>query len=313
MIDNGRGDKMRDFDTLDTNSFKAFWTASETLNFTLAAKNAGLTQSGISQHISRLEKQLGVPLFERVNKKVFLTEAGKMLRSYVDEYLDQMEQLKEKIKTQSVSLSGTVAYAMPASCLMTAHLSQLLKKRAEDFPNVKFNVSICSNNEVTEKILNQEIQFGFITKKINHPGLKLTPYCSETYVLIGSSKASVDEINAKTLKTRSFVHHPGVDVHFEHWRQFHFPKANNLTWDALDIAGTVNSLSGAISMVEGGVGLTIVPKHCAESQLAAGTVIQHETKENMTNTIYLVTLEGAQQPRRIVKVMEVFMEMVAKK
>ncbi len=303
---------MRDFDTLDTNSFKAFWSASELLNFTAAAKQAGLTQSGISQHISRLEKQLGVPLFERVNKRVFLTEAGKMLRSYVDEYLDQMEQLKEKIKTQSVSLSGTVSYAMPASCLMTAHLSKLLKKRSADFPNVKFNVNICSNNEVTEKILNQDIQFGFITKKINHPGLKLTPYCSETYVLIGPDKNSVKDISPKTLKNKSFVSHPGVDAHFEHWRHFHFPKATNLTWDSLDMGGTVNSLSGAINMVEGGVGLTIVPLHCVQTELAAHTVFRHTTTDDMTNTIYLVTLEGAQMPRRIIKVMEVFMEMVAR-
>ena len=303
---------MRNFDSLDTNSFKAFWTASETLNFTTAAKQAGLTQSGISQHISRLEKQLGVSLFERVNKRVFLTEAGKILRSYVDQYLDQVEELKERIRQQNISITGAVSYAMPASCLMTPHLPMLLEKRRSEFPGIKFNVSLHANEEIVERILNAEIQFGFITKQVNHPAIKLIPYCQETYVLIGADKKILKGVNAKSIRELPFVSYPGVDVSFEHWRQSYFPSAKNLTWDALDVTGSVNSLSGAIHMVEGGVGLTVIPEHCVQSQLKSGSVVRlpSPTGKEATNTIYLATLAESHYPRRMQKVMETFLELV---
>jgi len=307
-----KGAHLRNFDSLDTNSFKAFWAASETLNFTTAAKQVGLTQSGISQHISRLEKQLGVPLFERVNKRVFLTEAGKVLRTYVDQYLDQMEDLKDRIQLQNAAVRGVVSYAMPDSCLMTPHLPMLLERRRTEFPGVRFNVSVCANEEIIDKILSSEIQFGFFTKKVNHPALKLIPYCQETYVLVSVDRPSFRGLDAKSIRNLPFVAYPGVDVLFDHWRQTYFPAAKNLTWDALDIAGTMNTLNGAIHMVEGGVGLSVIPEHCVQSQLEAGSLFawQAATGRAATNTIYLATLADGHHPRRMQKVMETFMELV---
>ncbi|OYZ11959.1 MAG: hypothetical protein B7Y39_19090 [Bdellovibrio sp. 28-41-41] len=48
------------FDRIDTRLFKAFLAAAIAENFTQAAEKAGMTQSGISQHIAKLEEQVGV-------------------------------------------------------------------------------------------------------------------------------------------------------------------------------------------------------------------------------------------------------------
>lgn len=303
---------MRDFDTLDTNAFKAFWAASETLNFTQAAKNAGLTQSGISQHILKLEKQLGVPLFERVNKKVFLTEAGRTLRNYVDQYLDSSEILKEKISSQSMALSGLVSYAMPSSCLMTPHFALLLKKRKAEFPQLKLQVSLCHNDEVIEKLLNNEINFGFITKKINIPGIKLIPFCNEHYVLISSDKSVFKNLTSKTIKELFFVNHPGADVLFEHWRSVHFSKSDNLTWDGLNMIGGINSLSGAIDMVEHEAGLTVLPEHCVREQLNKGKLFCYGKSMDVPNQIYFIELENEHIPRRVVRVKDELFDIIRK-
>ena len=49
----------RDFTLLDTRLFKAFMAAAETRSFTHAATRAHMTQSGVSQHIAKLEEQIG--------------------------------------------------------------------------------------------------------------------------------------------------------------------------------------------------------------------------------------------------------------
>ena len=302
---------MRDFDMLDTNSFKAFWTASETLNFTEAAKNAGLTQSGISQHILKLEKQLGVPLFERVNKKVFLTEAGSTLRSYIEQYLDQAELIKEKIVAQTTALSGQVSYAMPASCLMTPHLQILLKKRKAEFENVKMDINLCSNDEVIEKLLKNEIQFGFVTKQVNVPGVKAVPFCHENYILVSSDKNLFKNMTARTIRDLPFVDHTGASVLFDHWRQVHFPKAVNLEWDSLNMMGRMNSITGAIRMVENGVGMTILPAHCVEA-IKEVPLYHYGNVTDVTNTIYLVSIENSHIPRRVERVLKELFEIVKK-
>jgi DNA-binding transcriptional LysR family regulator len=302
---------MRDFDVLDTNSFKAFWAASELLNFTNAARSAGLTQSGISQHIAKLEQQLGAPLFERINRKVHLTPAGVTLRAYIDEYLDRLERLKEEIHEQNFSLSGSVSYAMPASCLMSPHLALMLKKKLGEFPSVNLDIQISTNEDIVAKVLNKEIHFGFITKKIEAPGLKLTPYCQERYLLVGSELSLLKQVSASNLRTVPFVAYPGVNVMFDHWKRIQFPKSA-IKWESLNIKGSMNSLAGAINMIEGGVGLSVVPEHCVDSALKRKSLFSHSPSLNKDamNTIYLVFSEGAHLPRRVKKVVETFLNFV---
>ncbi len=306
-----RMDKMRDFDSLDTHSFKAFWVASELLNFTLAAKKAGLTQSGISQHISKLERQLGVPLFERVNKKVFLTDAGSALRTYIDKYLDEVEELKDSISSQDHSLSGEVSYAMPASCLMSSHFPMLLQKRQSDFPKLKLDVTLCHSDQVIEKLLDNEIHFGFVTKGVKHPGIKITPFCCERYILVAPNKHVLKDLSIKSLRELPFVEHPDASVLFDFWRKAHFPRAKTLGWSELNIVGRMNSLAGAIHMVEGGMGLAVIPEHCVQDQLKSRSIhcYKSDDAKEVTNQIHIATLDGSHVTRRVQTVIQVFLDM----
>ena len=62
---------------MELRQLKYFIASAETLNFTVAANECCITQSTLSQQIKQLENDLGTPLFERIGKRVFLSEAGK--------------------------------------------------------------------------------------------------------------------------------------------------------------------------------------------------------------------------------------------
>ena len=64
--------------TMTTNQLKYFITAAETLSFTEAGKLHYISQTAITQHIQSLEDQLGVKLFTRNKKRVYLTPAGEI-------------------------------------------------------------------------------------------------------------------------------------------------------------------------------------------------------------------------------------------
>ncbi|MEB2298882.1 LysR family transcriptional regulator [Lysinibacillus xylanilyticus] len=69
-----------------------FQTASKILNFTKTAQILGYAQSSITANILALEEELGTPLFERLGKRVILTEAGVFLQDYADKILGLTEE-----------------------------------------------------------------------------------------------------------------------------------------------------------------------------------------------------------------------------
>ena len=67
---------------MELRQLKYFITSADTLNFTEAARLCYITQSTLSQQIKQLETELGVQLFERIGKRVFLTETGRDFLPY---------------------------------------------------------------------------------------------------------------------------------------------------------------------------------------------------------------------------------------
>src|SRR6187549_3032159 len=75
---------------LDTRQLRAFATLARTGSFTLAAKELFLSQSAVSHSMKALETDVGCRLFDRVGKKVLLTQAGESLLHHADKILAEM-------------------------------------------------------------------------------------------------------------------------------------------------------------------------------------------------------------------------------
>ncbi|WP_415716193.1 LysR family transcriptional regulator [Roseibium sp.] len=90
-------------------SLNCFRAAARLESFSLAAGELNLTHGAISRAVRLLEEDLGTALFERRNRRVFLTEDGRSLARAVDDGLGRIEQevmrLQERRKALSVTLS----------------------------------------------------------------------------------------------------------------------------------------------------------------------------------------------------------------
>lgn len=300
---------MRNFQKLDPSALKAFYYAAESLNFTKAAEQAALTQSGISQHVAKLEGEIGVNLFHRAGKKVQLTEAGHKLKQFTELYLDQIDTLFDSLSTEGSALKGLVRYAMPDSCLMTPHFSILLDKRKQ-FPDVNLKVTLCDSQQVTALLLKGEIDFGFITYQIPHKDIQYKEFVREEHVLVGATERSVDIENLKDLKTRNFIKYPGMEVLFNNWTSTYFSKSTHPHLNDLKITGEINSLSGAITMAKNNVGLAIFPKHCILQDLKSKSLFAYKKHpQKAEQPIYIIQLKEKYPTSRVKKVLDTFWEM----
>lgn len=304
---------MIDLGNLDNQWFKAFYWAARELNFTAAAKKAGMTQSGVSQHVAKIEAALGASVFERVNKQVHLTRAGELLLELIEVQVEATARFREALTHETRALEGAVRYAMPHSCLFTPHFPLLLQDRQKAFPGVSLDVTLCPNEEVVAKLLNRQVDFGFVTKKCDTPGVKEELFARESYQLFGVKsrhQAQAKRLSADVIAELHFVDYPGMSVLFEIWRETHFPRARTLGFGSLEIAGRINSLHGAITMVLEGLGCTIMPSHCAEPWLSRGKLVRLCAEKPLVESdIYIATREEGWIPARVGRAIDAFRQM----
>ncbi len=297
-----------DLAALDSKLFPAFVAAAELSNFTQAAKRAHMTQSGVSQHVAKLEEQLGVQLFKRVSKQVFLTDAGRALLRYVQEQSSIWSEFLDSIRSEERAMSGDVSYAMPPSCLMSPHFGMLLERRAAQ-QNIHLHVQIKSSPEVIELILRNETHFGFVTQRPEHPSLAFQHFCDEEYVLVSADARAIASMRPGDLFRMHTIDYPGADVYYNAWLRHHGPEESR-DYYSLVHSGRINAIDGAVKMVRGGLGSGVFPRHCVEADLASGALHEYPSdKPPLTNPIYICHIKDNVPIRRVRQVIDWFREM----
>ena len=300
----------KDLQMLDAKLFRAFMAAAEAENFTSAAKLTYMTQSGISQHIAKLEEQVGVSLFKRIGKRVVLTEAGKHLQNFIEENIYFTEMFLDSLREGHNKVSGLVSYAMPASCLLSSHFSMMLQKR-RCYPEIQLDVTLAPSSDVLSMVLDNKVDFGFVKVKSNHPSLKFELFCQEEYILVGADEDQVKAINGDNIFIQPCIVYPGVEMYFDRWLKHHFSGKRTLEFLDLVSTGHFSSIEGAIKMAEGGLGISVFPRHCVERQLEEGRLFEYvSNKPPLLNDIYIVTLAGHPYPRSVRQVISWFLEIV---
>jgi DNA-binding transcriptional LysR family regulator len=112
-----------------------FQTLARTLNFTRTATALNYVQSNVTAQIQGLETELGVRLFDRLGKRVVLTDAGQRLLPYVEQVLESVDALRVSVSTQH-SPVGTLTISAPET-LCTYRLPKLLHQVTTHHPQVR--------------------------------------------------------------------------------------------------------------------------------------------------------------------------------
>jgi DNA-binding transcriptional LysR family regulator len=151
----------------------SFYQIVKTGSFSRASENVFRSQSAVSHQIKNLEKDFNVILFERLGKKVRLTEEGEMLFTVVSAFLDDIDNLKRIYADRQCGGHGKLTLAVSGN-LMTYWFKDVIRLFVDQFPAIKLKLfTITDASMMQEMILNGEIDFGIgmkdqiISKKIN--------------------------------------------------------------------------------------------------------------------------------------------------
>jgi DNA-binding transcriptional LysR family regulator len=141
---------------------QAFLAVAETGSFSRAAKQIYLTQPAISKRIAGLERQLGMRLFDRLGRRVHLTEAGQALHTRARIILNELEDVKRDIS----NLSGRIGDRLS---LATSHhiglhrLPAALKRYHETYPDVRLDLRFMDSETACSAVLQGELELAVVT------------------------------------------------------------------------------------------------------------------------------------------------------
>ena len=125
---------------LTLQQLKLFESVSRLGSYTRAAEELFLTQPAVSIQIKRLEEQTGLPLFEKVGKKIFTTAAGKAMYAASVDILNRVDVLKDSIE----ELQGTVKGPLQLSVVTTAKYFLPKLTRLRHHNHSQLLIKICS-------------------------------------------------------------------------------------------------------------------------------------------------------------------------
>nr|WP_281069381.1 LysR family transcriptional regulator [Paenibacillus shirakamiensis] len=124
-------------------------------HMTEAARSLHITQSSLSKTIQRLEEDLGVPLFDRIGRKLRLNEFGRTFLLRAERALFELEQGKQELLDLSGTDYGTLELAVTTASTLPPILREFRKRR----PHIQFHVQMLTTEEMVTLLRRGEVDY----------------------------------------------------------------------------------------------------------------------------------------------------------
>ena len=235
---------------------KSFTVLCEERHFTRAAERLNMTQPGMSQHIAKLEQQLGVPLVERDAPGFALTDAGEktlaMARKRWREerdFLDSLDGDDEDRGTISVASSGSFAMLLyPA-----------LMDWMAQAPGISARLTAAPEDSIVAGVLSGSYDVGVIAGARRHPRLAAEYLGAEPLDLILPREWAGRLPGFDQLQSLGFIRHPDAAAYADAVLGANFAKDYRGT-DRLQVRSFVNQIGQIPQPVARGLGYAILPR-----------------------------------------------------
>ncbi len=283
---------------MELRQIKYFLKAKELLNFTEAAKILNISQSTLSQQIKQLENELNVPLFNRIGKRIILTEAGEMFSEYALQSLNKANEGLLLLKDLNNINTGKITIGVIYS--MRILFVEALIKFAEQYPNIKIQVVFGTTKDLLEKLNTHHFDFVLtFHEKAKHPYLKYQTLLTSNMVLVTAKKSWL--ANKRSISLKEVAKLP-LALPFSGYStiQFFVDSFNQKNLNP-NICMEINDIPTLFEIVKTGHWHTILSKTSVNDPNVVGIPIEGK---NMRRTIMIISLKEAYEKKAVKKFCE---------
>lgn len=259
---------------------RTFCTLVEVGHFTRTAENLHMTQSGVSQHVRKLEEHLGQPLLIRQGKKFTLTNTGERLYQQGRKLVLTLSDLEQRV-TQDPTHEGVVRVVSPGSVglKLYPHLLALQKQ----YPQLVIEYRFAPNSEVERLIAEHQADIGLMTCLSTMSEVTLKPVAQEELLLV----TPVDMLTPDwhQLVELGFIDHPDGAYHASRLFGENFPHFTHIS--QFKRGGFSNQIHLILAPVSMGLGFTVLPEHAITAFKQPDKLKVHRLSNKISETLYI--------------------------
>jgi DNA-binding transcriptional LysR family regulator len=254
---------------MDIAALRTFLAVAQERSFSRAAAKVHRTQPAVSQAIRRLEADLGEQLFDRSSKSGTLTDAGLVLHNYGQRLVRLAEETESAMRELRDLQRGRVLIGANEAAVHT--LLPLIARFRGRFPDLSIDVRRVPARQIAVEVQQGSLDFGALTFRPTEAGLLDVPIGTDELVLLvhpAHALASRRQVTMEQLATEPVVAHndpsPARERVLRLFEQRHI---------ALKMMIALPSLDGIKRAVELKLGVALLPRRCAITEIANGRLV----------------------------------------
>lgn len=234
-------------------------------NFSRAAEHVHVSQPSLSIQIGSLEKELGTRLFDRLGRKVILTQAGELFQVHAERALREVEQAEQVVH----ELLGAKRGRLVVGTLSTVNsylIAPLVTQFKQRFPNIHLQVHAYPSSEIVNGLLTNRLDIGICLLPMTHEHVTAIPLFEERLALIAPPGMKIGKRRARMqdLAPLPLILMP-ADYCLRKMVESECAKAGVHPQVVLEMT----SPEGILQAVAEGTGATILPELYVKSRLPA--------------------------------------------
>lgn len=249
---------------------KIFKTVVEKGGFSLAAQELHMTQSSVSQQIQSLETYYGMKLFDRMYRKIIVTQAGAALYPYAIE----LERLYQEADKTMQALKGDIAGQLRIGCSMTIgeyFMPGILVSFSRRHPLVATAMDVGNTEQITHMVIDGTISLGFIEGHYEQMDMLVDrQFAGDQLIVIApsDSKLSLKPMSLAELMNARWVMREkdsGTRIIFEEYLA-----ARGLDPQKLNVVLEMGSTQAVKEAVKAGMGIAAISRLTVENAIKYG-------------------------------------------
>lgn len=278
---------------MNLKQIEVFMAVAECGSFSRAAELTFLTQSTVSQHVSSLEKEFGLKLFDRTGKGALLTEGGKLLHLHAARLTEEARSIPlalnrfRGLEDVVLKIGGS---NIPSSYL----LPDCIPPFQQTNPGVRITILQGDSRETLERLKREEVELAVIGSRFDEDGLCYTDLILDKLSLVvypGHRWAKRKTISVEDLSEEVFIFRETGSGTDKTVRAALF-KAGVIP-DQLNVRTFLGSNEAVKQAILSGAGVSFLSMMSIRRECESGQLFMVDVKGlDMSRRIYLVSREG---------------------
>jgi DNA-binding transcriptional LysR family regulator len=254
---------------MDLTSVRIFLAVAEERSFSRAAAKVHRTQPAVSQAVRRLESDLGEQLFDRSSKSGTMTDAGRVLQNYGQRLVRLAEETESAMRELRDLRRGRVLIGANEAAVHT--LLPLMARFRERVPDIAVDVRRVPARQIAVEVQQGSLDFGALTFRPSEAGLlevavgsdELVLLLPPTHALATRKQVTMEEVAAEPIVAHNDPS-PARERVLRLFEERHV---------ALNMVIALPSLDGIKRAVELKLGVALLPRRCAITEIANGRLV----------------------------------------